>query len=135
MSGWSSRCRRLKPKGLKSFTCDSWRVTCCLGNQATGDRQQTAVVAGLSVRATGMVAGEQLMADWWLRAISGTMHQATLTRALWPALRLEMSWSTPDRVVVRGFDLVDDLLGVVLLQCFEQRHESVLAAMLGQQLA
>ena len=50
-------------------------------------------------------------------------------------LRSEMSWSTPDRMVVQGFDLVGDLLGVVLLQCFEQRRESVLAAMLGQQLA
>jgi hypothetical protein len=33
-----------------------------------------------------------------------------------------MSWNTPDRIVVRGFDPVDDLLGVVLLQCFEQRE-------------
>jgi hypothetical protein len=50
-------------------------------------------------------------------------------------LRSEVGWSTPDRIVVRGFDLVDDLLGVVLLQCFEQRDEPVLAAMRGQQLA
>jgi citrate synthase len=30
-----------------------------------------------------------------------------------PALRSEMSWSTPDRIMVRSFDLVDDLLGKV----------------------
>jgi citrate synthase len=30
-------------------------------------------------------------------------------------LRSEMSWSTPDRVVVRGFDLANDLLGKVNL--------------------
>src|SRR5437588_4719773 len=32
-----------------------------------------------------------------------------------PRLRSEMSSSTPDRVVVRGFDLVNDLLGKVNL--------------------
>jgi citrate synthase len=30
-----------------------------------------------------------------------------------PPLRSEMSWSTRERIVVRGFDLVDDLLGKV----------------------
>jgi hypothetical protein len=30
-----------------------------------------------------------------------------------PALRSEMSWSTPDRIMVRGFDLGGDLLGKV----------------------
>ena len=35
------------------------------------------------------------------------------SRAPSPALRSEMSWSTPDRIVVRGFDLVEDLLGKV----------------------
>ena len=37
------------------------------------------------------------------------------SRAPSPALRSEMSWSTPDRVMVRGFDLVDALLGKVNL--------------------
>jgi citrate synthase len=31
------------------------------------------------------------------------------------ALRSEMSWSSPDRIMIRGFDLVDDLLGKVNL--------------------
>ena len=36
-------------------------------------------------------------------------------RAPSPPLRSELSWSAPDRVMVRGFDLVDDLLGKVNL--------------------
>ena len=60
----------------------------------------------LLVRATRRVAGEQRMAD-------GNMSEdaAGQARAPSPALRSEMSWSTPDRIMVRGFDLVDDLLG------------------------
>ena len=37
------------------------------------------------------------------------------SRAPSPPLRSEMSWSTPDRIMIRGFDLVDDLLGKVNL--------------------
>jgi hypothetical protein len=68
------------------------------------------VVAGLPVRATGTVVGEQLMADGYMSDDAPGQERA---RAPSPALRSEMSWSTPDRIMVRGFDRVDDLLGKV----------------------
>src|SRR5947209_18094509 len=104
MSGWSSHYQRLKPRGPKSFTCDSWHVTCCLGqgrhqNQATGDRRQAAafgLMLRLLVRATRRVAGEQLMADGY---VSDDAADQAHSHAPSPALRSEMSWSTPDRIM------------------------------------
>src|SRR2546425_4018389 len=50
------------------------------------------------------------MADGYM-SDEATGHEGS--RAPSPALRSQMSWSTPDRITVRGFDLVDDLLGKV----------------------